>query len=541
MKYETPKKSIVLFLTGIFFLLSKGALSQPEFVPLNNQINFRYEPLIYNRDTNFHTAIKPYLYTEIKKAVETDSLINASPGNTRLQTINQKLKEKLRFSKRTFSAGIAPHISLLGGYSTNPNSAFLNAGIGAKVYASYGKKWHLSGSFVLVSRQLPGFVHATPSFSRLDSNKIIPHFGQYLNKNDNRYLYFMPHAYCSYSPHERFNFQLGYGKNFWGDGYRSLILSDNANAYPFFKTTANVWRLKYVILYTALSDIDISEGLSGELHRQYSTMHLVSWNITNRINVHLSEAVLWNSTDSIGARGFDVNYLNPILFFRPVEFSLGSPDNVLLSMGFRIKIAKKVHLYGQGVLDEFILSEIKKRNGWWGNKYGFQGGIKSFDTFGIKQFYVQVEGNIVRPYTYSHQSSLQNHGHFAQALAHQLGANFQEGIFLVRYRYKRWFFTSKSILARYGSDTGDYNFGGDIYKSYEERKTYEEDPDYRNTIAQGIENTVFHQEAKAAFILSASLNLQAETGFMFRYHTQVAENKQYLYLFAGIRTLLYNH
>ena len=31
------------------------------------------------------------------------------------------------------------------------------------------------------------------------------------------------------------NLQLGYGRNFIGDGYRSLITTDGVSPYPFFK------------------------------------------------------------------------------------------------------------------------------------------------------------------------------------------------------------------------------------------------------------------------------------------------------------------
>ncbi len=31
------------------------------------------------------------------------------------------------------------------------------------------------------------------------------------------------------------NFTLGRGKNFFGEGYRSFFLSDNAYSYPYFK------------------------------------------------------------------------------------------------------------------------------------------------------------------------------------------------------------------------------------------------------------------------------------------------------------------
>ena len=34
------------------------------------------------------------------------------------------------------------------------------------------------------------------------------------------------------------------------------------------------------------------------------------------------------SCRNLNKNGFDINYLNPIIFFRPVEYSLNSPNNV---------------------------------------------------------------------------------------------------------------------------------------------------------------------------------------------------------------------
>ena len=45
----------------------------------------------------------------------------------------------------------------------------------------------------------------------------------------------MAEANLSVTPNKFFNLNLGYGRNFIGDGYRSLLMSDGASPYPFFK------------------------------------------------------------------------------------------------------------------------------------------------------------------------------------------------------------------------------------------------------------------------------------------------------------------
>ena len=50
-----------------------------------------------------------------------------------------------------------------------------------------------------------------------------------------------PMGRISYSPHKYFNFQLGYDKNFIGNGYRSLFLSDWGNSYLFAKINTKIF------------------------------------------------------------------------------------------------------------------------------------------------------------------------------------------------------------------------------------------------------------------------------------------------------------
>jgi len=52
---------------------------------------------------------------------------------------------------------------------------------------------------------------------------IIPGFGIAKEFRGTAYDYPLATGYLSYSPEEMFNFQFGHGKNFLGDGYRSLF------------------------------------------------------------------------------------------------------------------------------------------------------------------------------------------------------------------------------------------------------------------------------------------------------------------------------
>jgi hypothetical protein len=117
-----------------------------------------------------------------------------------------------------------------------------------------------------------------------------------------------------------------------------------------------------------------------------------------------------------------------------VEGTVGSPDNAVAGIDFKANAFHQIQLYGQLLLDEFILKQITKNNGYWANKWGLQLGLKYIDAFTIKNLDVQFESNRVRPYTYAHSDSVANYTHYNLPLAHPLGANFQELIGIIKYQ-----------------------------------------------------------------------------------------------------------
>jgi hypothetical protein len=135
------------------------------------------------------------------------------------------------------------------------------------------------------------------------------------------------------------------------------------------------------------------------------------------------------------------------------------------------------------LIDEFILHQILHySDGYWANKQGLQLGIKYINAFMVKNLDLQLETNIVRPYTYQHDDSLDNYSNYNQPLAHPLGANFYEFIGILRYQpVYRWNIEGKVIFYRQGLDSAGVNFGGNVLEDYNTRPR-----DYGFQIGSGI-------------------------------------------------------
>jgi hypothetical protein len=136
----------------------------------------------------------------------------------------------------------------------------------------------------------------------------------------------------------------------------------------------------------------------------------------------------------------------------------------------KANIAKRIQLYGQLMLDEFLLQGIRQRNGSWVNKWALQAGLKHVDLFGIDNLDLQLEANLIRPFTYSHRDTVANYSHYNQPIAHPLGSNIQEFIGILRYQpAPRWYMQGRMIYWIGGKDVNGVNWGNNIFRNYMDR------------------------------------------------------------------------
>jgi len=119
--------------------------------------------------------------------------------------------------------------------------------------------------------------------------------------------------------------------------------------------------------------------------------HYLSYKPTKKFEIGLFETVIFNRENQ-----YELQYLNPVILYRVVEFGLGSPDNVLLGMNANYTFGGHFQAYGQMVLDEFNLTKLNEGNDWWGNKFGYQIGMKYYNAINIDHLDLQLEYNTVR-------------------------------------------------------------------------------------------------------------------------------------------------
>ncbi len=357
--------------------------------------------------------------------------------------------------------------------------------------------------------------------------KAVPGVGFYKPFKTTGVDYFDARGYFTFNAAKFVDVQFGYDKNFIGNGYRSLYLSDWGNSYLFLKLNTKVWKFNYQNIFMELMPQKFkNNGGDTLLDRKYAAIHHLSMNVTKWLNVGVFEGVIFGRVNR-----FDFQYLNPIIFYRHIEGTLGSKDNAVAGLDFKANFAHRAQVYGQFLLDEFQFNTIKNDGTNWANKWAAQLGVKYVDAFGISNLDIQLETNRIRPFTYSHNDTIANVTHYNQPLAHPLGANIQELIAIINYQpAPKWYINIRGIYYYQGLDSAGKNFGSNPFEDY---RTRPRETGFK--IGSGDKATCLNGLVQISYEFRE--NLYFDVSFQYRKYSvaSIATDKITKLLSAGVR------
>lgn len=511
-------------------------------IPFTHQNYAKFDPNMNIVGSNSHTAAKPYHYADVSKYYnfkeETEKLkMNKTSWFGRKFWNEHQIS--IKGKDYWFNGDIVADLQLGKDLGSDISHTYNNTRA-FNVQGGIGKRINFSATVYESQGRFADYVNTYAESIRPDGGNpaIIPGRGIAKAFKTDSYDYPLAEGYVSYRASDQFNAQFGHGKNFIGDGYRSLFTSDVASPYPFLKLNTSFWKIKYTNTWMWLKDVRPEATVDGAFATKYMATHYLSWNVTKRFNLGFFESVLWADTNN---RGFDINYLNPVIFYRAIEFSTGSrAGNALIGLSGKYKVSNKVNVYGQLIIDEFSSKDIFGGEKSWKNKLGYQLGFKYYNAFKVKNLMLQGEYNQVRPYTYSHDELLLNYGHNNQSMAHLWGSNFRELIGIAHYNYKRWYGMAKLIYGQRGLDTGDgVSYGGDIFVNNDLRPS-----DNGINILQGNKTNVFIADLQLGYLINPATNLKTFVNITQRSFspetTPASFEKNTTWINFGFRTDIFN-
>jgi hypothetical protein len=434
------------------------------------------------------------------------------------------------YKNQDFFIRINPILALTAGKVSGQEANLFQNTRGLEIHGNIQRRF--SFYFQVTENQMrhPDFVN---QYSLSNKYASIPQFTYWKDGNSNAIDFSNSIGYIDYSFPKYFSITFGHDRHFYGHGYRSLFLSDQAAPALFLKSQIRFWKLNYQVLFNELVN-QYQRGADRNLLRKYAATHLLTFKPSSKIELSFFESIVFNRNN-----GFDIQYLNPLMFYRSLEHTLGSADNSLMGFQFKWNIQNQFQVYSQLLIDDLKINELVKQSGWWGNKYALQLGGKYLNMGGIKNLDGQVEFNMVRPYTYSHYNidykgdTLSNYTHYNQTLAHPLGANFTEWIFRLNYQpIPRLLLEAKYFLIQRGADTANAKFGSDIFASIPGNNIPNT---FGVTQNQGVANTIHILSLQTQYMLWHNLFIDFDVFYRNSSFNSVLPSNNSFGLSAGLR------
>jgi hypothetical protein len=362
---------------------------------------------------------------------------------------------------RDFTLRVDPLLNLqYGNANDGTGNIYINAR-GISIRGTIADKLGFYTSLLETQERNPAYVRDfTARF------EAVPGQGYFKNSGSKDVDYSDARGGITFNGGKHFDFVFAYDKLFIGNGYRSLFLSDFSNAYLFLKINTRVWKLNYQNIFAEQTAPFTYANGDNLRPKKYMAAHHLSFQAAKWLNIGLFESVSFGR-----GNGFELNYLNPFIFYRAIERHEGSPDKASVGFDFKANAVKNMQFYGQFLFNELVMSEfLHPSRGDWRNKQAFQLGAKYINAFGVSNLDLQGEVNIVRPFVYTHYDSAGSFTHYNQPLAHPLGANFREFVLLAKYQpAPKLYLEGKLIAYKQGLDSAGFNFGSNLFLDYNTR------------------------------------------------------------------------
>ncbi|MBD1427315.1 gliding motility protein RemB [Sphingobacterium arenae] len=477
----------IFLVLGLLF--AKESISQIHYQPYSYEHYQRNMSSIHT-DSLMHTAVKPYVGTNI------DPRHEIGPRDTARNWWYRKLFDEhlIEVAKddHIFYLDFMPDFIIGAERGTNSKTLWTNTR-GAQAGLSVNKKFSLFVSFYENQARYASFIDST---ARAIGN--LPGQGFSKNLNTGKYDWMNATANMTYHFSDAFQASVAYDKIHIGEGYRSVLVSDNPYNFTHARFSGTVGRWQYHSIWAYMNDLrnprvaDAQDPFSARLGNgvKYGAFQYVDYLAGEKLSIGLFHSLIWAQNNQ----------------------GTGGKANGGLGLNMKYRPWKKYIFYGQLYADD--ISKFGFGSGD-NHRTAFQLGGKTYDLFDVANLNVTAEYNQAAPYTYQHPNNRINYTSNGEALAHPRGANFREVLGIATYRWNRWEIYGQTMYARYGLDPSDTeNVGVDLFKEDVTADAFH--------IGQGNVNNLFYNEFRFSYVMNPKYNLRWELGLIDRRNKNTA-------------------
>jgi hypothetical protein len=446
--FDIRFKKHLLFLFFISFLISSALNAQFYNLPTDYFFSSISQKQISKIDSEqIHSSIQPYIHFFSKKyefVGDTHHILKYIDDDPFVKKVFYDHLIHLKSKADKYDIKVDPLFNIETGvaqYDTAQSQRIYTNTRGFIASGTIGKDFYFETMFSENQSKFPYYIS-----NYNNQTKIVPGQGRYKVFKNTGYDYAFSSGFVSYQPNKQLNIQLGHGKQKIGNGYRSLLLSDNSFNYPYIRITSQ-WlkgRMQYTNIYAALMNLTTGGAKTPQFtealfQKKAVAFQYLSFNASKRLNFGLFQGMIWNAADSMNRQHLDWQYFNPLIFSNVGFYGLNNKNNIVVGLNSNFKLTNSISIYGQFMADDF--SNTTKL----GNAFGYQVGFKYFDVFGLKNLLFQSEYNDVNEGSYNSPFgtfSNQSFSHYNQNIAYTIGYG-KELVLIASYKFKRVFIDTK--------------------------------------------------------------------------------------------------
>jgi hypothetical protein len=415
-----------------------------QFYNLPNDYSFSLltERQLAEPDEQIHSGVKPYIHFFGNKYVhyaDSHRIFKYITEDPALDVTFYKHVLSLEPKGENFKIHVDPIIGFQNGRDLVDTTTALTANYtntrGFISSVNIGKDFYAESMFVENQSYFNDYIVSTMTVTG-----VVPGQGRYKPFHIYGYDYAFSSGFVSYSPWKNFNFQVGHGKHKIGNGYRSLLLSDNAFNYPYARIT-QTWfggRVQYTNIYAVLMNLvpaSVKQNPNAErlFQKKPAAFQHLSVNITKAVNLSLFQGIIFSANNNVNKPMINAMYVDPLIFSHAAYYGLNNANNVIVGADLKIKIIKGINVYGQ------LMADNLKDTGSVGKSYGYQVGANYFNALGVKNLFFQAEYNFVNQNSYKSPGTIsdQSYSHYGQNLAYTPGWG-SEIVLIANHKYHRF-------------------------------------------------------------------------------------------------------
>jgi len=518
----------------LLFLILQIIVSQliraQDALPINHEFWLEKDRFIQLNEIPVFTALKPIPDILYFAKLVKDTAVESTTSEKKRAWIYRKLflEDLVKVNSKELNLRLNPLLSFDAGHDNNLDYSIYRNTRGVRIDGNANQMLSFTSSFYENQAVFPKYIS-----QKITSGIVVP--GQGLPKafGKNGYDFAWAEGNLSILAAKNLILEIGYGKRFFGEGYRSLLLSDYSFDYPYaaYRWTSGRFFISAEV-HSYVQSLNLSLFDSQRFPDKTATLHFIGYN-WDHFQISLMESNMYANPDSFAKFHWQAEFLNPFPFVN----SIANRGNNLFGFNMKLYLIKSVQLYGQILIDEIDWKQLSAFSSIK-NKNGIQLGAKYFDAFNLQNLYFQFEYNQVRPYAYAALNPAESYTHYNEPLAHPLGANFREMIIMANYRKSHWLFDAHLAYSISGLDVNNSNWGSNIFLS--EQTAQLGYPSNGNFITQGVRNEILNTDLHVSYIFNLKNTLNLSIGYQYRSQSSSLIKSGTNYFYISLRTSLNN-